>query len=671
MNDAHSSQDGSSRSDRAGALERVMEVGLRERYGSESPPDLRARILLRAGRPERPRLTAVGADGEPVVRRRAWLERGVVAAGVAGLITAAFFLVNPFGENGGGRDALPVADGGGGDASSGMVDSVSAGGGAAETREIRWLSPGVAAPSDGEWRKGPDGLRLDRGWLILDEASEPVHRFGRTALVKDGRALVFAGDIPRGEAMESLFRELSTHRAKSARLLTEGDLMKIRNPGYWTARGGLALCLLGGTAVLDGGTWQAQEAGDGTDTPVAAMLSKIESKSFDMLDANKDGVVDGTELSPEAIKVVDKDGDGKVSKEEFPEAGIYVVTREDAEGVATVVRAFVKTGEGVSFVGTGAKDGGPIAAKWVTTGGNRVFRALDTNKDGNLDGGEAGAVLLKHADTDGDSLVSMKEWNAATSHADSTAEPGKTNVRVTFAKLDGDGDGKITAADLPQPAITELDKDASGDVSAEEFDAAGIMIFGNFAVAGGGMAPASVTVTLTGMFDMLDKDKDGFVSGTELESFKTDKVVDTDGDGKISRAEWDTAFPKVTATEEVGEGATVISEVQVEVVSTGEADVAAIEKAIAELSAALATLPAEDKAEVEAKIAALRAKVVALAKQAEEKRAKAGAVAPSSDEAKPAAPGTGASAAGTGAAASAIPAPPAGPSTGTGTSAGK
>lgn len=181
--------------------ERYLEAALDELYHGGPEPDLPERIL-RDGRP--PALTLVPPEPAPRPRRRwPWLQAAcaVLALGAIGLLLPR-------------DDKLP--------------DSI--------------------ASSDSGFVVSGDEIELTDGWYLLDTGS-PVVTAGETRIEQVvGRVLVKVGEIPDEP-------ELS---AREAWLKQNGVEREMLN-GNWIKAGGLAVCLLFGSAVVDGQPLQAQE----------------------------------------------------------------------------------------------------------------------------------------------------------------------------------------------------------------------------------------------------------------------------------------------------------------------------------------------------------------------------------------------------------------------------
>ncbi len=119
---------------------------------------------------------------------------------------------------------------------------------------------------------------------------------------------------------------------------------------------------------------------------------------FDLIDANRDGRLSLREMrnAVNLIKVLDRDGDGKISKTEF--LRIYQLTL--AHG-ANADRIALDEIDGVRKRFTGAPD--PRAPLW--------FQKMDLNGDGDLSRREflGTAQQFKEIDLDGDGLISVDE----------------------------------------------------------------------------------------------------------------------------------------------------------------------------------------------------------------------------------------------------------------------
>lgn len=105
------------------------------------------------------------------------------------------------------------------------------------------------------------------------------------------------------------------------------------------------------------------------------------------------------------------------------------------------------------------------------------FEELDTNGDGvvTLEELEAlGAARFAEMDTDGDGSISADEMLAAMQER--AAERMAKGIERMIEKHDENGDGVLSAEELPQPKhdrmIERLDEDGDGAISAEEFEAA-------------------------------------------------------------------------------------------------------------------------------------------------------------------------------------------------------
>ena len=115
------------------------------------------------------------------------------------------------------------------------------------------------------------------------------------------------------------------------------------------------------------------------------------------------------------------------------------------------------------------------------------FVQLDTDKDGNISRAEWDAprlAALKAMDPDADGVVTLAEMKAeAVARATARAEAG---AERRFARLDADGDGRVTAAEAmmarpegPHKArghggdlFARLDADKDGTLTTQELDAA-------------------------------------------------------------------------------------------------------------------------------------------------------------------------------------------------------
>jgi len=160
---------------------------------------------------------------------------------------------------------------------------------------------------------------------------------------------------------------------------------------------------------------------------------------------------DGTESK--FIQRFDKDGDGTVSKEEFPGPQDRF-TKLDSNGDGVIDAGEAPTGRPHHGKGRGNiihkfdKNGDGQVSRDEFPGPDECFASLDTNGDGNIDATEAaqtpgrpcpqwkrGGNFIQKFDKDGDGKVSKDEF------------PGPEE---RFTRLDSNGDGYIDSSETPK-----------------------------------------------------------------------------------------------------------------------------------------------------------------------------------------------------------------------------
>ncbi len=249
------------------------------------------------------------------------------------------------------------------------------------------------------------------------------------------------------------------------------------------------------------------------------------------------------------IQHFDKDGDGLVSKAEFPGPEDRF-TQLDANS-----DGFIDAGEapkgpprhgmmGGGFIKKFDKDGDGKVSQAEFPGSADHFKELDANGDGFIDGTETlkgppphgmmGGGFIKKFDKDGDGKVSQAEFPGSADH---------------FKELDANGDGFIDDTETPKGPphhgmmgggfIKKFDKDGDGKVSQAEFP-----------------GPAD-------HFTQLDANGDGYIDDTEAPKAPPHhgmmgggfiKKFDKDGDGKVSQAEFPGPTDHFTQLDANGDG---------------------------------------------------------------------------------------------------------------------
>ena len=111
--------------------------------------------------------------------------------------------------------------------------------------------------------------------------------------------------------------------------------------------------------------------------------------------------------------------------------------------------------------------------------------------------------------------------------------------------LDTDQDGSLSAIEIANASKTliQLDKNGDGVINSEEMRPDPSPMMGGFSSAGpGGSGPMNGQM-MTKLFESRDKDNDGKLTGEEIPERMQDKVkmMDKDGDGAITKAEFTSA----------------------------------------------------------------------------------------------------------------------------------
>lgn len=164
---------------------------------------------------------------------------------------------------------------------------------------------------------------------------------------------------------------------------------------------------------------------------------------FARLDTNGDGVIDAQEIEAETnlnvsywakvmLHRLDKDGDGKITKEEFGSKRYGHRRADRTDGDERRGKHFRR----------GEWRHGWMAERRM----GRSFDRFDFNSDGALDASEIEAAVKKRVTRRGNSLLKRFDLD---NDGRVTREEFEKPVRDRFALRDIDKDGKITEEDLP------------------------------------------------------------------------------------------------------------------------------------------------------------------------------------------------------------------------------
>ena len=197
----------------------------------------------------------------------------------------------------------------------------------------------------------------------------------------------------------------------------------------------LGLSALAGAEVVDA---QEEKGAEGEETrmPLFEALDKDDDgkisreefrgpeEIFKLLDADKDGSVSREEFAKargafarrrvERIKAMDKDGDGKVSREEF-RGPACAFARLDANHDGSLAPEEIKKGVAASRLGGDRQGGGDRPGEGDRGTGRDPFWDADKDGDGKISRDEARA-LFDRLDADHDGFVTREELRQAARH---------------------------------------------------------------------------------------------------------------------------------------------------------------------------------------------------------------------------------------------------------------
>ncbi len=224
-----------------------------------------------------------------------------------------------------------------------------------------------------------------------------------------------------------------------------------------------------------------------------------------------------------------------------------------------------------------AKEASPAASTTTTTmSAKALFERLDANHDGKLTTDEVPAEkrrllarILKAADRDGDGALTADELAAGLERqkpervreekSPAQLEGGLPDPEVLFARLDVNGDGKITNAEIPDDArerfgklLERADKDGDGALTKQE------LTEGIQAYAKEIRAMIDDAQSPRGVFRYLDANGDGKITMDEAPVDKAPNFeklkakFDADGDGALNEEEFIKGLTRVRQLQSMG-----------------------------------------------------------------------------------------------------------------------
>jgi Ca2+-binding EF-hand superfamily protein len=271
----------------------------------------------------------------------------------------------------------------------------------------------------------------------------------------------------------------------------------------------------------------------------ASLAAQDEGDLFSKLDKNKDGFVTADEvqesqkaLFERLVRNADKDGDKKLSKEEF--------------------QAGLKPDEAPKqpLAGGQPPGGRPGAGQFNP---QEIFNRFDANKDGKLSKDELPPRLQENfarLDANGDGFLSQEEFARAAGPGQRPpgapgGAPNRAELEALFDRTDSNSDGKLTKDEIPeerQGMRAVLERSGGDSINKEQF-VRGMMAmaqqFGGQPPRPDGAPPrrpdAPGAPPGGGLFAILDTDRNGELSTIEIAGAGAALLtLDRNGDGKLT-----------------------------------------------------------------------------------------------------------------------------------------
>jgi Ca2+-binding EF-hand superfamily protein len=175
---------------------------------------------------------------------------------------------------------------------------------------------------------------------------------------------------------------------------------------------------------------------------------KRRGERFVKLDANSSGTLEAAEIAAggkdrgqkgqdRLMKRLDQNADGRITKEELDQAQVRLAAKADGSA------ADAGGGEGKR---RGRRGGfGRMSPERLT----QMFAAMDSNSDGTVETAEFEAARAEQSEYQKRRAMHLNDKNR---DGKVTLDEFTADDRTRFSRFDLDGDGKITAPDLPPQA---------------------------------------------------------------------------------------------------------------------------------------------------------------------------------------------------------------------------